>query len=75
MDGLVTDDAITEYIWNGDQDATSWDELIINNEADARNGKYKLQIKVKDVATMQDITVDLIYDQASNTVSASITNV
>ena len=75
MDGLVTDEAITEYKWEGDQDATAWDELTINNEADARNGKYKLNIKVKDVATMQDIQVNLIYDQASNTVSAAITNV
>ena len=75
MDGLVTDDAITEYTWEGDQDATSWDELTVNNEADARNGKYKLNIKVKDVATMQDIQVNLVYDQASNTMSSSITTV
>ena len=75
MDGLVTDDAITEYTWEGDQDATSWDELSVNNEADARNGKYKLNIKVKDVATMQDIQVNLVYDQASNTMSSSITSV
>lgn len=75
MDGLVTDDAITEYTWDGDQDATSWDDLTVNNEADARNGKYKLNIKVKDVATMQDIQVNLVYDQASNTTSASITTV
>ncbi len=75
MDGLVTDDAITEYTWEGDQDATSWDELKVNNEADARNGKYKLNIKVKDVATMQDIQVNLVYEQASNTVSSAITSV
>lgn len=75
MDTLVTDDAITEYVWDGDQDATSWDDLVVNNEADARNGKYKLNIKVKDVATMQDIVVNLVYDQANNTVSSSITSV
>ena len=74
MDGLVTDDAISEYTWDGDQDATSWDELTVNNEADARSGKYKLNIKVKDVATMQDIQVNLVYEQASNTVSATITS-
>ena len=75
MDGLVTDDAISEYTWDGDQDATSWDELTINNEAEARSGKYKLNIRVKDVATMQDIQVNLVYEQASNTVSATITSV
>jgi len=75
MDSLVTDNAITEYTWDGDQDATSWDELTVNNEMDARSGKYKLNIKVTDVATMQDITVNLIYDQANNNVSATITSV
>lgn len=72
MDDLVTDEAISEYTWDGDQDATSWDELTVNNETDARNGKYKLNIKAKDVATMQEILVNLVFDQASNTVSASI---
>ena len=75
MDGLVTDNAITEYTWEGDQDATSWDELTVNNEADARNGKYKLNIRVKDVATMQDIQVNLVYEQASNSISSTITTV
>ena len=73
MDGLVTDDAISEYTWEGDQDVTSWDELSVNNEADVRNGKYKLNIHVKDVATMQDIGINLVYEQASNTISSLIT--
>lgn len=75
MDGLVTGEAISEYTWDGDQDVTSWDELSVNNEADVRNGKYKVNIKVKDIATMQDIQVNLVYEQASNTVSSSITTV
>ena len=35
--------AMTEYTWMGDQDATSWDDLSVNNEADARQaiGAYK----------------------------------
>ena len=71
MDELVSDNAITDWIWDGDQDATAWDQLKVNKEADCRQGKYKLQIHFKDVATMQEITVDLILDQASNSVSAS----
>ena len=71
MDDLVANNAITDWIWDGDQDATAWDQLKVNNEADCRQGKYKLQIHFKDVATMQEITVDLILDQASNSVSAS----
>lgn len=75
MDDLITDNAISEYTWEGDQDATSYDDLVVNNEADVRNGKYVLNIRVKDVATMQQITVNLIYEQASNTVSTAITSV
>ena len=74
MDNLAADNAITDWIWDGDQDATSWDQLKVNNEADCRQGKYKLQIHFKDVATMQEITVDLILDQASQAVTATINN-
>ena len=72
LDNLVTDNAITDPQWIGDQDATSWDELQLNNEADCRQGKYHVQCVFKDVATMQDITIDLIIDSASKSVSATI---
>ena len=70
-----SDSGCSEYNWEGDQDATSYDDLIVNNEADVRNGKYKLNVRVKDVATMQQITVNLIYDQANNTVSTAVTSI
>ena len=37
-----------EYTWMGDQDATSWDDLSVNNESDARQGKYRAILKYKD---------------------------
>lgn len=74
IDDLVTDEAITDPNWMGDQDATSWSDLQINNEADARQGKYHIQFKFKDVATMQEITLDLVIDQASKESSVSISN-
>ena len=74
IDDLVTDEAITDPNWIGDQDATSWADLQINNEADARQGKYHAQFKFKDVATMQEITLDLVIDQASKESSVSISN-
>lgn len=74
IDDLVTDEAITDPNWMGDQDATSWADLQINNEADARQGKYHAQFKFKDVATMQEITLDLVIDQASKESSVSISN-
>ena len=74
IDDLVTDEAITDPNWMGDQDATSWADLQINNEADASQGKYHAQFKFKDVATMQEITLDLVIDQASKESSVSISN-
>ncbi len=74
IDDLVTNEAITDPNWIGDQDATSWEDLQLNNEADARQGKYHIKFKFKDVATMQEITMDLVIDQASKKSSISISN-
>ena len=71
MDNLIDQDAITEYTWMGDQDASSWDDLSVNNEADARQGKYKLILKFKDVVPMQEVTVVLVTDSASKSVDVS----
>lgn len=66
MDNLLNNSAITSYEWMGDQDAQSYDELQVNNEADVRQGKYKLRIKYKDIVPMQDISTDIIIDVAVN---------
>lgn len=59
LDSLVDEDAMTEYTWMGDQDATSWDDLSVNNEADARQGKYRAILKYKNVVPMQEVTMEL----------------
>lgn len=41
LDNLVDEDAMSEYTWMGDQDANSYNDLSVNNEADVRQGKYK----------------------------------
>lgn len=66
LDDLQTRNAITSYEWIGDQDAQSYDELQINNEADVRQGKYRAQLKYKEVVPMQDIEMDVIIDIAIN---------
>lgn len=71
MDNLVDQDAISEYTWMGDQDASSWGDLQVNNEADARQGKYKLIIKFKDIVPMQEVTVTFYTEAASNTVNVN----
>lgn len=69
LDSLVDEDAMTEYTWMGDQDATSWDDLSVNNEADARQGKYRAILKYKDVVPMQEVTMEIVIDAASKAVS------
>lgn len=69
LDSLITQRAMSEYEWMGDQFATSYKDLQINNEADVRQGKYKVVLKFKEVVPMQDITVVLYIDKASNNIS------
>lgn len=69
MDDLVNRQAMSEYTWIGDQDATSYDDLQVNNEADVRQGKYHLVIKYKDIVPLQEITVDVVIDAANNSVN------
>lgn len=66
LDDLQSKNAITSYTWLGDQDATSYDELQVNNEADVRQGKYHVQLKYSEVVPMQDIQTDVIIDVAVN---------
>ena len=63
--------AITEYTWMGDQDAQSYDDLVVNNEADVRQGKYKVILKYKDIVPMQEVTINIVIDSASKSVSIS----
>lgn len=66
LDDLQTRNAITTYTWLGDQDAQSYEDLQVNNEADVRQGKYKAQLKYKEIVPMQDIEMDVIIDVSVN---------
>lgn len=66
LDDLQTRNAITSYEWLGDQDAQSYEDLQVNNEADVRQGKYKAQLKYHEVVPMQDIEMDVIIDVSVN---------
>lgn len=71
LDNLVDENAMSEYTWMGDQDAGSYSELSVNNEADVRQGKYKVILKYKDIVPMQEITINIVIDAASNSVNIS----
>ena len=74
LDNLVDEDAMSEYTWMGDQDANSYNDLSVNNEADVRQGKYKAILKFKDIVPMQEITMGIYIDQASKSVSVQDIN-
>lgn len=71
LDNLVDENAMSEYVWMGDQDAGSYSELSVNNEADVRQGKYKVILKYKDIVPMQEITINIVIDAASKSVNIS----
>lgn len=71
LDNLVDENAMSEYTWIGDQDAGSYSELSVNNEVDVRQGKYKAILKYKDIVPMQEITINIVIDAASNSVNIS----
>ena len=66
--------AMTDPVWVGDQDASSWEDLTINTEAEARQGKYKTRFSFKDIVAMQQINIDLVIDSASRTIDVDVNN-
>lgn len=74
LDTLVNQEAITEYTWNGDQFASSYNDLTVNNEADVRQGKYKVILTFKEVVPLQEISMVLSIDKASGAIVTEVTN-
>ena len=72
LDDLVNRNAFLEPKWQGDQNAQSYADLQVNNEADVRAGKYHAILSYKDIVTMQEITMDIVIETASNSVSITV---
>lgn len=72
LNDLVNQDAISEYSWEGDQNATSYKDLTVNKEADVRQGKYKAILKFKEVVPLQEISMVLSIDKTANSISADV---
>ncbi len=72
LDDMVNHEAISEYTWEGDQNATSYQDLTVNKESDVRQGKYKVVLRFKEVVPLQEISMVLSIDKSSNTISADV---
>lgn len=72
MDDLIDRNAIERYSWNGDQDKTSFDDLQINNEADVRQGKYKILLNIREIVPLQDISFYVNIDALNATIDVNV---
>ena len=70
----VDSHAITEPKWIGDQDASSGKDLKVNTEEEVRQGKYHVVFTFKDVVSMQQVTVDVVLEKASKSITMDVNN-
>lgn len=65
LDKLSSPDyrAIYKYEYYGDQDANSLDELQVNNKIEVQQGKYKINLKLWAIPSMQELTFNLMLVQ------------
>jgi len=65
LDKLTSPDyrAIYKYEYYGDQEANNIDELQVNNKVDVQNGKYKINLKIWPIPSMQELTFNLMLVQ------------
>lgn len=77
LDDIVDRSGMTEYTWMGDQDAQNYEDLQINNEADVRQGIYKVRLEYKDIVGLQHVIADIVINSASREIdfSTSVENV
>lgn len=72
LDDLVEQEAMSEYTWMGDQNATGYDDMQVNKEADVRQGKYKAILRFKEIVPMQEIEMTLSIDKVARTASVEL---
>lgn len=72
MDDLVDRNAIERYKWDGDQDKTSFDDLQVNDEADVRQGKYRILLHMREIVPLQDISFEVTIDKANANITVGI---
>lgn len=55
--------AIYKYEYEGDQDASTLDDLQVNDPTDVAQGKYKINLKIWPIPSMQELTLNLMLVQ------------
>ena len=62
LDNLASKEnrALVEYSWQGDQFANTDADLTVNNRADLDQGKYVARLYLKEVVSLQELTINII---------------
>lgn len=62
MDSLLSPEkrALVDYDWRGDQFAASESDYAINDPADVSQGKYLIEVVLKEVVSLQELTIKFI---------------
>jgi hypothetical protein len=55
--------ALYKYEYYGDQDAATIDDLQVNNPVDVQNGKYRIDLKIWPIPSLQELTFNLMLVQ------------
>lgn len=55
--------AIYKYEYHGDQFANSLDDLQVNDPIDVQNGKYKINLKIWPIPSLQELTFNIMLVQ------------
>ena len=61
---MVDKRALYSYEWQGDQDAASLEDLQVNNPTDVGNGKYLINLLIKPIPSLQEISVNIVLTPA-----------
>lgn len=64
LDSLVTNRAVFSYDWQGDQNASDFDSLVVNNATDVSNGTYKIKLSIAAIAPIEEIDITVILTRA-----------
>ena len=71
LDKLVSPQmrALYKYEYYGDQDSNTVDDVQVNDPVDIENGKYKINLKIWPIPSLQELTLNIMLVQGEGTVT------
>jgi len=73
INDLIARRAMTgDYVWVGDQEANTLDELILNDKVQYQLGNYKVEFYVTPIGSVEQIGIETVNTQGAGAASAPI---